>query len=40
MGLDDRADPKYPEIEFKLGGKLFNNKSVSFRLNLDAAKAL
>ena len=29
MGMDDRADPKQPEIEFRIGGKLFDNKSVS-----------
>ena len=28
--MDDRADPKQPEIEFRIGGKLFDNKSVSF----------
>jgi hypothetical protein len=31
MGMDDRADPKQPEIEFRIGGKLFDNKSVSFK---------
>ena len=28
-GLHSRADPDEPEIEFKLGGKLFSNGSVS-----------
>lgn len=29
VGLDDRSDPEYPEMEFKLGGRLASNKSVS-----------
>ena len=29
MGLDKRADSSQPEIEFKIGGKLLSNGSVS-----------
>ena len=28
MGIDKRADPSQPEIEFKIGGKLLSNGSV------------
>jgi len=34
MGMDDRADPKQPEIEFRIGGKLFDNKSDFVALGL------
>ena len=30
MGLNDRAEPNQPEMEFKIGGKLFSNRTVSY----------
>ena len=34
MGIDKRADQSQPEIEFKIGGKLLSNGSVSIHKEL------